>query len=79
MDQLRLALAWNRIDVAKSDIFTDDKRWPVSVLPHEFFYSELVNLQNYFFTAENYKFDNVHENYFTVNLAHHGTFFICLL
>lgn len=29
MDQLRLALAWNRIDVAKSEIFTDDKRWPV--------------------------------------------------
>ncbi|XP_053372803.1 transient receptor potential cation channel subfamily M member-like 2 [Mercenaria mercenaria] len=31
-DQLRLALAWNRIDVAKSDIFTDDKRWPTGSL-----------------------------------------------
>ncbi|XP_021362499.1 transient receptor potential cation channel subfamily M member 2-like isoform X2 [Mizuhopecten yessoensis] len=26
--QLRLALAWNRIDIAKSEIFTDDKLWP---------------------------------------------------
>ncbi|KAL4228805.1 Transient receptor putative cation channel subfamily M member 2 [Mactra antiquata] len=32
MDQLRLALAWNRIDVVKSDIFTDDKRWPTGSL-----------------------------------------------
>lgn len=24
-DQLKLALAWNRIDIAKSEIFTDDR------------------------------------------------------
>ncbi|XP_052803928.1 transient receptor potential cation channel subfamily M member-like 2 isoform X2 [Mya arenaria] len=28
MDLLKLALAWNRIDVAKSDIFRDDMKWP---------------------------------------------------
>ena len=28
--QLNLALAWNRIDVAKSEIFTDDKLWTVT-------------------------------------------------
>ncbi|KAL3836664.1 hypothetical protein ACJMK2_022086 [Sinanodonta woodiana] len=32
MDQLRLALAWNRIDIAKSEIFTDDKRWTTGSL-----------------------------------------------
>lgn len=32
MDQLHLALAWNRIDVAKSEIFTDDKRWSTGSL-----------------------------------------------
>ncbi|XP_077993111.1 transient receptor potential cation channel subfamily M member-like 2 [Glandiceps talaboti] len=26
-DQLKLALAWNRIDIAKSEIFTDDRKW----------------------------------------------------
>lgn len=30
--QLNLALAWNRIDVAKSEIFTDDKRWTVTFM-----------------------------------------------
>jgi hypothetical protein len=30
MDQLKLALAWNRIDIAKSEIFTDDRHWSVS-------------------------------------------------
>ena len=29
MDQLRLALEWNMIDVAKNDILTDDKSIPV--------------------------------------------------
>lgn len=29
MDQLKLALAWNRIDVAKSEIFIDERPWPV--------------------------------------------------
>ena len=28
--QLNLALAWNRIDVAKSEIFTDETHWTVS-------------------------------------------------
>ncbi|KAK3605983.1 hypothetical protein CHS0354_019662 [Potamilus streckersoni] len=32
MDQLKLALAWNRIDIAKSEIFTDDKRWTTGSL-----------------------------------------------
>ena len=27
--QLNLALAWNRIDVAKSEIFTEEKHWTV--------------------------------------------------
>ncbi|RMX42269.1 hypothetical protein pdam_00009856 [Pocillopora damicornis] len=30
--QLNLALAWNRIDVAKSEIFTDDKLWTTEAL-----------------------------------------------
>ena len=29
MDQLKLALAWNRIDIAKSDIFTEERLWKV--------------------------------------------------
>ena len=33
MDQLKLALAWNRIDIAKSEIFTDERPWPVSGCP----------------------------------------------
>ena len=37
--QLNLALAWNRIDVAKSEIFTDDKRWTVS-----FMFSQVIRL-----------------------------------
>ncbi|XP_025081227.1 transient receptor potential cation channel subfamily M member 2-like isoform X2 [Pomacea canaliculata] len=32
MDQLKLALAWNRIDVAKSEIFIDERPWPTGVL-----------------------------------------------
>nr|KAI8744050.1 transient receptor potential cation channel subfamily M member 2-like [Biomphalaria glabrata] len=32
IDQLKLALAWNRIDVAKSEIFTDDRTWPTGML-----------------------------------------------
>ena len=27
--QLNLALAWNRIDVAKSEIFTEERHWTV--------------------------------------------------
>ena len=33
MDQLKLALAWNRIDIAKSEIFTDERPLPVSGCP----------------------------------------------
>ncbi|WAR05192.1 TRPM2-like protein [Mya arenaria] len=43
MDQLRLALAWNRIDVAKSDIFTDDKRWPTGKLDDVMFSAIQLN------------------------------------
>ncbi|KAH9505775.1 Transient receptor putative cation channel sub M member 2 [Bulinus truncatus] len=32
LDQLKLALAWNRIDVAKSEIFTDERSWPTGML-----------------------------------------------
>lgn len=30
MDQLKLALTWNRVDVAEEKIFTPDADWPVS-------------------------------------------------
>lgn len=30
MDQLKLALTWNRVDVAEEKIFTPDTDWPVS-------------------------------------------------
>ena len=30
MDQLKLALTWNRVDVAEDKIFTPDTDWPVS-------------------------------------------------
>uniref|UniRef100_K1QLP0 Transient receptor potential cation channel subfamily M member 8 n=1 Tax=Magallana gigas TaxID=29159 RepID=K1QLP0_MAGGI len=39
-DQLKLALAWNRIDIAKSEIFTEDKIWPPGSL-HEILYSAI--------------------------------------
>ena len=29
MDQLKLALTWNRVDVAEEKIFTPDADWPV--------------------------------------------------
>ena len=29
-DQLSLALIWNREDIAKSEIFTEDQKWDVS-------------------------------------------------
>ena len=31
MNQLKLALAWNRIDVVREEIFTEDKTWDVSI------------------------------------------------
>ncbi|WAR05096.1 TRPCG-like protein [Mya arenaria] len=43
MDQLKLALVWNRIDVAKSEIFTDDKRWPTGILDDVMFSAILLN------------------------------------
>jgi len=30
IDQLKLALAWNRIDIAKNEIFTSGVKWEVS-------------------------------------------------
>ena len=30
LDQLKLALTWNRVDVAEEKIFTPDTDWPVS-------------------------------------------------
>ncbi len=32
--QLKLALAWNRPDVAETDIFTEDKKWQVRQYMH---------------------------------------------
>ena len=29
-DQLRLALTWNRVDIARSEIFVYGQEWPVS-------------------------------------------------
>lgn len=34
MDQLKLALTWNRVDVAEEKIFTPDTDWPVSETLH---------------------------------------------
>uniref|UniRef100_A0A8B9JD41 Transient receptor potential cation channel, subfamily M, member 1a n=1 Tax=Astyanax mexicanus TaxID=7994 RepID=A0A8B9JD41_ASTMX len=33
-DQLSLALAWNRVDIARSQIFVHGQHWPVSVIHH---------------------------------------------
>lgn len=27
--QLKLAVAWNRVDIARSEIFTDERQWKV--------------------------------------------------
>lgn len=58
-DQLKLALAWNRIDIAKSEIFTEDKIWPVLTLLiiASIIYvpikkkSNKIKLSNWFFTG----------------------------
>ena len=34
LEQLKLALAWNRIDVAKDEIFSDGAFWKVCSLVH---------------------------------------------
>lgn len=31
MNQLKLALAWNRIDIVREEIFTEEKNWDVSM------------------------------------------------
>lgn len=31
--QLKLAVAWNRVDIARSEIFTDDHEWKVRECP----------------------------------------------
>ncbi|CAH1774148.1 unnamed protein product [Owenia fusiformis] len=46
-DQLKLALAWNRIDVAKSDIFHDDKKWEHKDLTDVMFTALLQNRTNF--------------------------------
>lgn len=30
--QLKLAVAWNRVDIARSEIFTDERQWKVGLL-----------------------------------------------
>lgn len=30
LDELKLAVAWNRVDIAKSDIFNGDVEWKVT-------------------------------------------------
>ena len=35
LDQLKLALTWNRVDVAEEKIFTPDTDWPVSQEIHQ--------------------------------------------
>lgn len=37
LDQLKLALTWNRVDVAEEKIFTPDTDWPVSQEIHQLF------------------------------------------
>lgn len=32
-DQLSLALAWNRVDIARSQIFIYGQQWPVQYIP----------------------------------------------
>ena len=47
MDQLKLALTWNRVDVAEEKIFTPDTDWPVSetlFLALEVIYNQLKKI-----------------------------------
>ncbi|XP_072174396.1 transient receptor potential cation channel subfamily M member-like 2 [Diadema setosum] len=44
LDQLRLALIWNRVDVAKREIFTDDREWGKGQLNEALHYA-IVNNQ----------------------------------
>ncbi|XP_048236497.1 transient receptor potential cation channel subfamily M member-like 2 isoform X3 [Haliotis rufescens] len=46
MDQLRLALSWNRIDVAKSEIFTD-REWEMGQLDQVMFTAIELNRVNF--------------------------------
>lgn len=40
VDQLKLALAWNQIELAKTDIFRDDVKWQVCEIFRFTFYLE---------------------------------------
>ena len=44
LDQLKLALTWNRVDVAEEKIFTPDTDWPVSQEIHRLFVRKLYSL-----------------------------------
>uniref|UniRef100_A0A6Q2YH30 Transient receptor potential cation channel, subfamily M, member 2 n=1 Tax=Esox lucius TaxID=8010 RepID=A0A6Q2YH30_ESOLU len=45
--QLELAVAWNRVDIAKSDIFTEESQWKSSDL-HEAMFSALLGNKHQF-------------------------------
>ena len=44
LDELKLAVAWNRVDIAKSDIFNGDVEWKVRDVQGHFFRG-LITLQ----------------------------------
>ncbi|XP_041459667.1 transient receptor potential cation channel subfamily M member-like 2 isoform X2 [Lytechinus variegatus] len=46
-DQLRLALIWNRVDVAKREIFTDDREWGKGQLNESLRYALVNNQVNF--------------------------------
>lgn len=43
LENLRLILEWNRIDVAKSEIFTDETQWPTGMLDNLMFSALLLD------------------------------------
>ncbi|XP_030829332.1 transient receptor potential cation channel subfamily M member-like 2 isoform X2 [Strongylocentrotus purpuratus] len=47
LDQLRLALIWNRVDVAKREIFTDDREWGKGQLDESLRYALSNNQANF--------------------------------
>ena len=50
LDHLKLALTWNRVDVAEEKIFTPDTNWPVSQEIHRLFVCSITiqtGLQRY--------------------------------
>ena len=49
IDQLNLALSWNRADIARDFIFTEDKTWEVYILGHSILIDhDLFALYSYF-------------------------------